>query len=160
MQSKQTEIAESTELTMRNSTGVPLTTSVDDELYDEISELAGQKVVHVEIWEDSLATALNETEPEDEPNAQFDLDLYLEDGVYFELYGTRCYPDIDSEPWADLNTVTRHLQAYVKQGLWLEEVAVNEGDELVLVLARNQTPLAYLEIGGWLIEEWDELPDA
>jgi hypothetical protein len=144
---------------MRNPAGLPLTTSVDDELYDELSELAGQKIVHVAIWEDSLSQGLSESEADDEPDSLFDLDLYLEDGVYFELYGTRCYADIDSEPWGDLATVTRHLLAYVKQGLWLEEVAVNESDELVLVLARNQIPLVYLEIGGWLIEEWDELPD-
>ena len=31
---------------------MPLYTVVDDELYDELSQLAGQKVVHVEVWED------------------------------------------------------------------------------------------------------------
>ena len=35
----------------------------------------------------------------------FDLDLYLEGGVYFELYGVTCYADLDGAPLADRDHV-------------------------------------------------------
>ena len=139
-------------------------TAVDDELYDELSELVGQKVVYVAVWEDSLADALGST---NEPGAngadeaaQFDIDLYLADGVFFELYGTQCFSDPDAPPWRGLEKCNRQLVSLLKRGLWLEEVAVTEDDDLVLVLGQAGYPLVYLNVGGWLIEEWDELPDA
>jgi len=35
---------------------------------------------------------------------------------------------------------------------------VDEADALVLVLFVGQEAAAYLDIGGWLLEAWDELP--
>jgi hypothetical protein len=143
--------------------GLSLYTTVDDELYDELSELSGQKVVYVEMWEDSLADALDQGEtPATAPSAtsnHFDLDLYLEDGVYFELYGAQCYADLDAEPWRGLDIAQKRLVGLVKRGLWLEEVAVNEDDGLVLVLSHKGEAQLYIDVGGWLIDEWDELPD-
>jgi hypothetical protein len=137
-----------------------LYTTVNDELYDELGELTEQKIVHFELWEDSLADALGDKADTAPPDTLFDLDLYLEDGVYFELYGTQLFTDPDDEPWQGLDGVQRQLSALVKRGLWLIEVAVNPEDGLVLVLGQGETAHLYLEIGGWLIEEWDELPDA
>ncbi|RIK41025.1 MAG: hypothetical protein DCC55_13275 [Chloroflexi bacterium] len=144
---------------MNKAADLNLYTTVDDELYDELNELTEQKVVHVELWEDSLADALGDKADSAAPDTLFDLDLYLEDGVYFELYGTQCFTDPDDEPWRGLETVQRQLIALVKRGLWLVEVAVTAEDGLVLVLGQAEAPQLYLEVGGWLIEEWDELPD-
>jgi hypothetical protein len=140
--------------------GLSLYTTVDDELYEEVTALAGQKIVHVEIWEDSLADALSATAATPDAQINFDLDLYLEDGIYFELYGTLCYPTPDSDPLQGLEVVNERLTSLLKTGLWLNEVAVSEQDALVLVLGRKPTAHLYLVVGGWLLEEWDELPDA
>jgi hypothetical protein len=144
---------------MSRGADLSLFTTVDDELYDELSELVDQKVVHAAVWEESLVDALSHEEPTDAPTVDFDLDLYLEDGVYFELYGVQFFSDLESEPWAGLETVTERLVALINRGLWLIEVAVDEQDGLVLVLGYPDRPALYLTIGGWLIEEWDELPE-
>ena len=137
--------------------GEQLFTTVDDDTYAELEQLAGEQVVHAEVWEDSLGDALEERGgPPTEP--AFDLDLYLEGGVYFELYGVACYSDLDGTPLAERDALERRLLSLVKQGVTLGEVAVDEDDALVLVLARGDLPLLYLAVGGWLLEEWDELP--
>jgi len=41
----------------------------------------------------------------------------------------------------------------------LLEVAVDEEDGLVLVLGRGDQPDIYLQVGAWLLDEWEELPD-
>lgn len=138
-----------------------LYTSVDDEQYDELSQLNGQKVVHVSVWEEGLAESItappNGANTNDETAA--DLDLYLADGVYFELYGTLCYTDLDAAPLSSLAEIEQHLQRLVKVGVVLEEVAVDEDDGLVLVLAQRHQPVFYLQVGAWLLDEWEELPD-
>lgn len=137
--------------------GDQLFMTVDDETYAELEQLAGEKVVHAEVWEDSLSDALEERGgPPTDP--AFDLDLYLEGGVYFELYGVTCYADLDGAPLADRDALERALHKIVKQGATLGEVAVDEEDALVLVLTVGDLSLLYLVVGGWLLEEWDELP--
>jgi hypothetical protein len=137
---------------------LPLYTTVDDELYAELSQLAGQKVVLVEVWEDSLSTALEGEEIAPQEQISFDIDLYLADGAYFELYSATCFDDPDSEPWQGLAAVSERLAAVARQGATLQEVAVDEEDQLVLVLGYSAGRQLYLPVAAWLLEEWDELP--
>ncbi len=138
-----------------------LFTHVDDEQYDELAELTGQNIVHVSVWEEGLVEGIaapitSDTSP-DETAA--DIDLYLGDGVYFETYGTLCYTDLDAPPLTDLAAIEQQLQTLVKAGLQLEEIAVDEDEGLVLVLGQNHQPVLYLQVGAWLLDEWEELPD-
>ena len=87
------------------------------------------------------------------------MDLYLRDGVYFELYGVVCYPHPDADPMAELAAIEQYLTGCVKAGLALHEVAVDEEDSLVLVLTQHGRPVLYLQVGAWLLDEWQELPD-
>jgi hypothetical protein len=146
-----------------------LYTHVDDEQFDELSELNGQPVVHVAVWEEGLADSITTavraasapsaaSDADDEVAA--DIDLYLRDGVYFELYGTLCYTDLDEPPLNDLTQIEQRLQRLVKAGVTLEEVAVDEEDGLVLVLGQRRQPVLYLQVGAWLLDEWEELPDS
>jgi len=89
----------------------------------------------------------------------FDIDLYLEGGIYFELYSTVCYPTIESDPLEGLSTVQSRLAGLVKSGVWLEEVAVDDENSLILVLAQRKKQQLYLLIGAWTVGEWDELPE-
>lgn len=138
---------------------IDLYTEVDDELYEELAALVGEKIVHVEIWEESLGDVMAGEEEEASGQIGFDIDLYLEGGIYFELYSTVCYPTIESDPLEGLSTVQTRLTSLVKSGVWLEEVAVDDENSLILVLAQRQKPQLYLLIGAWTVGEWDELPE-
>lgn len=139
---------------------IDLYTEVDSELYEQLADLAGEKIVHFEIWEESLGDVLDGEDEVPEGQFGFDIDLYLESGIYFELYSTLCYPSIESEPLEGIATVQSRLSALAKGGVWLEEVAVDEENALILVLAQRHKPQLYLLIGAWSVGEWDELPDA
>lgn len=142
-----------------------LFTQVDDEQYEELSALIGQPIVSVAVWKEGMADALditldntlNEAAANDESAA--DLDLYLQDGVYFELYGTLCYHDLDAPPLATRATIEQALSSLATRGVKLLEVAVDEEDGLVLVLGCGDQPDIYLQVGAWLLDEWEELPD-
>ena len=138
---------------------IDLYTEVDDELYEELAALVGEKIVHVEIWEESLGDVMAGEEEEASGQIGFDIDLYLEGGIYFELYSTVCYPTIESDPLEGLSTVQTRLTSLVKSGVWLEEVAVDDENSLILVPAQRQKPQLYLLIGAWTVGEWDELPE-
>lgn len=137
----------------------PLYTTVDDELYAELSELAGQKIVYVAVWEDSLAGVLEEEEVDPEVQDSFDVDLYLADGAYFELYSVTCIDSLDGEPWVGLEATTTRLAGLPRRNASLEEVAVDEQEQLVLVLRYGDGKRVYIVVAAWLLEEWDELPE-
>ena len=149
---------------------INLFTSVDDDIFDELVELETQQIVHVVIWEETLADALAGTQTgldtqtvlntASDPDSQtvFDIDLYLSEGVYFELYDASAYTALDAAPVQGDEEVARQLLTLVSQGIQLDEIAVDEEDNLVLILSGRQEPQLYLTVGGWLIEEWDELP--
>lgn len=139
---------------------LPLQTSVDDETYDELAALIGERIVHVALWEDSLADALTEQKVDPARQTTFDLDLYLEDGVYFEMYGVACFDDPNAEAWRGLEQTGARLAAFVTGRAQLGDVAVDDDDGLVLVITTPEGRSSYLVVGAWLLAEWDELPDA
>ena len=137
---------------------MPLFTAVDDETYAELNELAGQRVVHIAVWEDALDEALAEMQDAPADRQSFDLDIYLAEGVYFELYGVACFAALDQAPWTGHVQVDAQLKALVGRKATLQEVAVDEEDNLVLVIGKGNEQV-YLLVGAWLLEEWDELPE-
>ena len=143
----------------RADSDLPLMTVVDDETYDELITLVEQRVVHIALWEDSLADGLAGTTVGAGMQDTFDIDLYLEDGVYFELYGVSCFDDPDAEAWRGLDGSAARLGALVKAGVRLQDIAVDEEDGLILVLDAPGGQVAYLAVGAWLLAEWDELPE-
>ncbi len=143
----------------KEANDLPLITTVDDETYDELSELAGQRVVHIALWEDSLVDALAESTTDPAQQVAFDLDLYLDDGVYFELYGVICFDDLDHEPWQGQSAAQARFAALVGGQARLAEIAVDEDDGLVLVVEDGGGAPVFLAVGAWLADEWDELPE-
>jgi hypothetical protein len=137
--------------------------SVTDDQFEDLMDLTRQPVVFAKLWQDSMANALDDSGHEPDPIMEggeaYDLDLYLKDGVYFELYGVQFYPSLDSEPLTGYDSVQGHLQALIATGLWLDDIGVDEDDGLVLILCRNREPLLYIPAGGWFLDEWEELPD-
>jgi hypothetical protein len=131
---------------------------VDDEQFVELSGLCAQRIVHATVWEETLLAALDHDVAEAWVQDTFDIDLYLGDGVYLELFGVCCFPAPDAEPWQGHEVVGERLGHLIAGGVWLDEVAVNEDDSLILILARRRQPGLYLAVSAWSLHEWEELP--
>ena len=146
-----------------------INTTVSDELYDELAELEGLQVVGAALWEDSLsdnpdgeegADGEEAEEAIDPESRQFvDMDIYLDENVQLELYEVALYTSLDEDPVMGLTAIGTLLSKEIEAGLWLEEVAVDEDEQLVLVMTRQHEPRFYLNVGGWSTTEWDELPE-
>jgi len=139
--------------------GFEMNSRLTDELYEQLEdEVLGEKVVGLALWEESLAD--DEENPTEADERQvFDLDLYLENNVYLELYGAIFFADLDGEPLQGLDRIGTMVAELTEKGVWLDEVAATEEDELVLILSQNHEPKLYLSVGGWTLNEWDTLPD-
>lgn len=135
-------------------------------MYEELLQLTGQKIVHYVVWEESLVDALIEAKSANRDATKtdlaisdlFDIDLYLEGGVYFELYGASCFPELDETALEDQEQLDSQLRALINQGTWLDEIAVDETGHLVCVCSQNHQPVLYILISGWVLGAWDELP--
>lgn len=88
-----------------------------------------------------------------------DIDLYLQDGVYFELYSVVCFPDIHGNPLMDHTAIEEELSELVRTGVWFDEIAVDEDNHLILILSQRHQPVLYIIAGGWLVDGWEELPE-
>lgn len=138
--------------------GPEMQRTLTDAVYAELMEqVAGRKVVGVALWEESLA---DEETGAVSPEARdiVDLDLYLEENLYFELYGVQIFPDLDSDPLRGLAQIGKIMSRLASKGVWLDEIAATEEDELVLILSRHHEPQMYLVVAGWLLDQWETLP--
>jgi hypothetical protein len=129
---------------------------LDDEQYEQLIETAaGERAVGLALWEESISDEWGER-PTSESRELFD--LYLENNVLLALYGTSIYPDPESDPLRGWQRAGRIVQALIKEGIWLDEIATTADSELVLVLSRNHRPKLYLNVRGWTVEDWESLP--
>lgn len=131
---------------------------VDDEQFVELSGLCAQRIVHATVWDETLLVGLDRSAAETWTQDTFDVDLYLGDGVYFELFGVCCFPAPDAEPWLGYEVVSERLRRLIVGGAWLDEVAIDEEENLILILARRRQPVLYLAVSAWCLHEWEELP--
>ncbi len=131
---------------------------LDDEQYAALVEtVAGEKVVGLALWEESIADESTER-PAPENRVLFDLDLYLENNLLLTLYGASVFPDPESEPLRGWQRAGKIMQSLVNEGIWLDDIAATEESNLVLVLCRGRAPQLYLIVSGWSAEKWELLP--
>ena len=131
---------------------------LDDENYEElVDNVAGERVLGLALWEESVSDEEG-NRPTPELRELFDLDLYLENRLLLALYGTAMYTDPESDPLRGWQQAGKIVQAFINQGIWLDEIAATEEDELVLILSRNHVPQLYLNVSGWTVEAWENLP--
>ncbi len=136
----------------------PLHYCLDDELYEElIDAVAGERVMSLALWEESVSDEGGVRPPPDQ-RILFDLDLYLENRMLLALYGTALYSDPESSPLRGWQQAGKIVQTLINNGIWLDEIAATEEDELVLILSRNHVPQLYLNVSGWTVEDWENLP--
>lgn len=139
----------------KNEPDLDVSFQVDADELAELEELRGQRLLHAVVWEDSVADALEDVEFTD---SAMDVDIYLADGVRFELYAVLSYDSLDGEPFDSAAELARRLIELSGAGAWLEDVASDTEDDLVIVLADGQTTL-YLNAGAWTVGDWEELPE-
>ena len=136
----------------------PLHYRLDDGLYEELVDtVVGERVMGLALWEESISDEVDER-PSPEMRVLFDLDLYLENSVMLGLYGTAIFADPESGPLRGWQQTGKIVQTLINSGIWLDEIAATEEDELVLILSRNHVPQLYLNVSGWTVEEWETLP--
>jgi hypothetical protein len=139
--------------------GFEMNNRLTDELYEQLEdEVRGEKVVGLALWEESLADE-EENSPKASERQVFDLDLYLENNLYFELYGVLIFADLHGDPLQGLYRIGTMVAELTEKGVWLDDIAATEDDELVLVLSQDHQPKLYFSVGGWTLNEWDTLPD-
>ena len=109
------------------------------------------------LWEESI-TDQEGAKPTAAARVLFDLDLYLENNSLLALYGTSVFPDPESDPLRGWQHTGKILQSLINKGIWLDEIAATDEDDLVLILSRNHEPQLYLNVSGWSVEEWETLP--
>lgn len=145
----------------RNGIGpgeAPLYYRLDDEQYDElVNTVVGERLMGLALWEESVSDE-GGGRPSPEQRVLFDLDLYLENRLLLALYGTAIYTDPESSPLRGWQRTGKIVQTLINEGIWLDEIAATEEDELVLVLSRRHIPQLYLNVSGWTVEEWEDLP--
>ena len=137
---------------------VDLITQISDEIFEDVAELTGQRCVHAIVWEESLSDALSGEAHDPAQSRDFDLDLYLEGNVAFEAYGVIVFEDPEQAPLGEMDAVAHSLYSLINQGVQLDEPAVDEEGNLVLILALDGAPRLYLVLSAWLLADWDELP--
>ena len=131
---------------------------LDDEQYEVLVDtVAGERVMGLALWEESISDE-NGERPSPELRVLFDLDLYLENNLLLALYGTSFFRDPESDPLHGWQQTGKIVQALISDGIWLDEIAATEEDELVLILSRKHIPQLYLNVSGWTVEEWETLP--
>ena len=129
---------------------------VDADTLEELQTLESESIERIMLWEESILDALDGSSLD---IRTVDIDVYLADGVLFELYGVLCYPNLDAEPLVSSLEIETILSTYEDGGAQLAEVAVDTEDDLVLVLVNSQRVQLYLNVGAWALQEWEELPD-
>ena len=131
---------------------------LDDEQYAALVDtVAGERVMGLALWEESI-TDQGGAKPNAAARVLFDLDLYLENNSLLALYGTSVFPDPESDPLRGWQHTGKILQSLINKGIWLDEIAATDEDDLVLILSRNHEPQLYLNVSGWSVEEWETLP--
>ncbi len=136
----------------------PLQYRLDDEQYEELVDIvAGERVMGLALWEESISDE-GGGRPSPELRELFDLDLYLENKLLLALYGTALYTDPESDPLRGWQQAGKIVQTLINQGIWLDEIAATEEEAMVLILSRNHLPQLYLNVSGWTVEEWENLP--
>jgi hypothetical protein len=132
---------------------------VTEELYNDLVDtVEGEKVAGLALWEESLADDEGAEVSPDERDV-FDMDLYLENHRYLEIFAAYVFTDPEGDALRGLDQLGKMFSRLIERGLWLDEIAVTEDDELVLILSRNQQPQLYLNVGGWTVETWETLPE-
>lgn len=130
-----------------------------DEIWEDMVALEGAPISAIVVWDRSLA---DETTPEpvtSENRILVDIDLYLANQTKLELYGAAVSADEESDPTVGLNAIGELLEQHTQNGAYIDEIAADEEETLVLILANEQKRSLLIAVSAWLEDVWETLPD-
>ena len=133
-----------------------LRTVLDDDARAEMEELAGLKVVGLELWEESMGDEEDAAPVPSEERVVFDCDLFLDEGMALELYATVAYPDPEADPAQGIDQIFEAVGKLTDDSL--ELVDYDQADEeggLALAFGRGDQVQLVLLASAWMISGWE-----
>lgn len=131
-----------------------------EEAYEALAALEGYPIMGVAFWDSSLVDDLEDELVDDQDRDVIDLDLYLADNVLLELYGAALYRLPEPTLVVGVVALEKVLVELIDRDGALVEVAESEDGTPALVFGFDDGPFLAVVVGGWLISQWDELPEA
>lgn len=130
---------------------------LDDDRRAELNEIAGLKVLGIELWEESIADEEEEQPPAPEERVFVDCDVYFDDNVALELYVAAVYPDPDGEPVSGVDNIFAAIGRLADDNL--ELVDYGEADEedggIALAFGRGDNVQMVLVANAWMVTDWE-----
>jgi len=136
-----------------------LYTELNDENFAELAGLEGSMVVGVSFWDSSIADDLDAEPPSEANRTLLDLDVYLDDNVLLELFGSALYRSPEEDPLVGMEAMEAALVDLVDSECTLDEVAETEDGGPVLVFAVEDQIKLIISVGAWAVSDYEELPD-
>ncbi|RME86046.1 MAG: hypothetical protein D6775_01110 [Caldilineae bacterium] len=142
---------------MENSEDIQF--KLTDELWEDMAALEGVPIASLVIWDSSLVDDNLDQPVTDEERVYVDFELYLSNQTLLELYGAAVLPDEDSDAMVGLDNIGESLSRLAREGAVIKEIACDQHDRLVLVLAGPSGQTLLVPVTAWLESTWDTLPE-
>ncbi|HEY53768.1 MAG TPA: hypothetical protein G4N94_09955 [Caldilineae bacterium] len=130
-----------------------------DALWEEMSEFEGVPIASLVVWDSSLVDDRLDDPVTDENRIYVDFELYLDDQRMLELYGVAVLEDETSDALVGLDNIGRALSRLAENGAFIQEIAADQDDSLVLILQDQENKRLLTPVTAWLATTWDALPE-
>lgn len=130
-----------------------------DELWAEMQALEGLPISSIIVWDSSLIDDSLEHPVSDEERVFVDCELYLANQTLLELYGVAFLEDEAGEALVGLDAINAVLEHLTSTGVFLQEVAADQEDRLVLTIGNEAGEFVLAAVTAWLETSWDTLPE-
>lgn len=130
-----------------------------DELWTEMQALEGLPIASLIVWDSSLIDDSLEHPVADEERIFVDCELYLANQTLLELYGVAFLEDEADEALVGLDAINSVLEHLASTGAFLQEVAADQEEGLVLTVGNESGDSVLAAVTAWLESTWDTLPE-
>jgi hypothetical protein len=132
---------------------------LSDELWEEMIDFEGVPIASLVVWDSSLVDDRLDDPVTDENRIYVDFELYLDDQRMLELYGAAVLEDETSDALVGLDNIGRALSGLAGNGAYIQEIAADQDNSLVLILQDQKNERLLTPITAWLLTTWDVLPE-
>ncbi len=130
-----------------------------DELWEDMVTLEGAPITAITVWDRSL---VDESLPEpvtDQNRVFVDIDIFLANQTKLELYGAWVSQNQEGEPIVGLDDIGETLALHTQNGAIIDEIASDEEEMLILIIANEAKSSLLLAATAWLEDVWEALPE-
>lgn len=132
---------------------------LNDELWEEMIEFEGIPIASLVVWDSSLVDDRLDDPVTDENRIYVDFEIYLDDQHMLELYGAAVLEDEAGDALVGLDNIGRALSGLAGNGAFIQEIAADQDNSLVLILQDQQNKKLLTPVTAWLLATWDVLPE-